>query len=98
MLSSKGSDILNSAVIEIMLNDNPVQSIEWTGSLAMGESEVIPFDLTGFVNGTNQITVTVSSPNGGMDENLSNNTFSMEFTNLLNGSPVLITLNLDNFV
>ena len=96
-VTNDGSDLLTSALLEIMLNDNPVQSIEWTGSLAMGESEIVPFDLTGFVEGTNQITITASSPNGETDENPSNNTFSTDFTNMPSNTPVFLTLNLDDF-
>ena len=80
-----------------MLNNTFVTSIEWTGSLAMGESESVPFELTGFPGGINEIRVTASSPNGATDEIPSNDSFSTEFTAILDGVETIITLNLDNF-
>jgi len=97
ILGNNGTDLLTSATIDITLNDVLLESINWTGSLALGESETIPFDLTGFTEGANQFTVTVSSPNGETDENPSNNTFSTEFVATFGGVPILLTLNLDRF-
>jgi len=97
VLSNNGTDLLNSATFEIVLNDTLLTAINWTGSLEIGESESIPFDLTGFLDGSNQITITASAPNGTTDENPTNNAFSTEFTAILNGVPVILTLNLDEF-
>ena len=96
-LANNGTDVLNSATVILSLNDSLIATIDWTGSLAFGEEEAIPFTLTGFVDGMNQLTATVSAPNGGMDEIPANDAVSVDFMTILDGVPILINLNLDDF-
>jgi hypothetical protein len=75
-LRNQGSNTLTSATIEYSYNGNAQTTIDWSGSLEQGETDEI--DLAEFTpsNGSNEIEVTVSNPNGGSDDNDVNNNSS----------------------
>ena len=43
LLLNNGLDLLNSAAVDIVLNDTFLTTIDWTGSLATGQTEIIVY-------------------------------------------------------
>lgn len=72
-LRNAGSNTLTSATIEYSYNGVAQMDINWTGSLAQGETESIALAEMTPSAGTNTIEVSVSNPNGGADDNSVNN-------------------------
>ncbi len=76
-LRNAGSTELTSATIEYSYNGSAQTPIAWTGSLSQGETDVVTLDVFTPVASGNEIQVSVSSPNGVVDENdVNNNTFA----------------------
>ena len=97
VLNNFGAEILTSATIEVMLNGTVYQTINWTGNLPEGMTEMIPISIVGFINGTNQISATTSLPSGMTDETPSNDSFSRDFEALIGGVAVFLNMNVDNY-
>ncbi len=98
-LTNFGFDPLISANILVTIGGITVTTIPWTGNLASGESTNISVTLTGFAPGTNTITATSSSPNGQVDEDMNNDSFSRDLDYIDPGAAidVLLTINFDQF-
>ncbi|MDB3907848.1 peptide-N-glycosidase F-related protein, partial [Crocinitomicaceae bacterium] len=86
-IQNTGSTTLTSATIEYWVNGSSTpQTYTWNGSLEFLEKATVELptpsalwnDLTG--TGTNTFYASVSSPNGGTDEYVHNNTFKTDFT------------------
>lgn len=77
-ISNNGFATLTTATIEVSVNGNVIETINWTGSLELNQTEEVETTLSGLTTGINSISVTVSSPNGGSDEDTSNNTVTGE--------------------
>ena len=97
VLTNFGSEVLTSATISITINGTVQTPIMWTGSLAMGETENIPYDVSNLLNGVNSITATSSMPNGVVDEVMTNDGTTRSFDAILNGVDISLIINLDNF-
>lgn len=70
-------------------------NVPWSGSLASGASVVVPIGNVNLPSGYLTFTASVSAPNGGTDQNLSNNTAT---TNITYGPNTLtLQLNLDRY-
>ncbi len=67
-----GETTLTSATVTWNFNMGSDTVINWTGSLEQNESEEILLDDQVLISGDNTIEVTISSPNGGTDENTTN--------------------------
>lgn len=91
-LTNFGTLPLNSVTITVNLNEEAFQTIEWTGTLSPGTTEVIPIALTGIISGDNEVSAFTSMPNGEMDEITANDGFSRSFSALPTG--VIVTLEL----
>ncbi len=73
-LQNAGMDTLTSVTINWSFNGVAQTAVNWTGSLAVGESDVVNLgNLTGVIGG-NQITVWLTRPNGKTDANTGNDT------------------------
>jgi len=73
-----GTETLTSADVYYQIDANPATLIEWTGSLATGESEEIELDpITIFANGS--ISASLENPNGGNDEFPGNNEATVNY-------------------
>jgi hypothetical protein len=92
ILQNAGVDTLTSATISFSFNGSTPEEINWTGVLATGQSEPIAIDFNGLSAGTNEVVVTTSMPNGQMDENPANDTFTREFEVLTDGNAYTLTL------
>ncbi len=97
-IQNYGTANLTSCTILVKLDGTTIQTINWTGNLAMYEVAQIPINpLNGVTNGSHTLTFEALNPNGHQDENMSNNILSNNF--LVNTNGVVITLDLltDNY-
>lgn len=96
VFSNQGFQTLTSANFDISVNGNST-SFPWTGEVAFMETGSFSFPLIGLQGGDNTIEVEARSPNGGADQDLSNNSTATTVEYI--DDPVEISLNLltDNF-
>jgi hypothetical protein len=98
VLSNEGEANLTSCMINYQVNNGNIQFLNWTGNLSQGESETVDLPTIVASNGSNTLTVWVTSPNGQTDGVEDNNettfTFSAVTGTVYN---VNITLNFDNY-
>lgn len=99
MLSNFGAQTLTSATIEVSVNGVTAKTINWTGSLTAFKSEKVNLGEINFdVLEDNEITVNLTTVNGGQDEAMGNNTTTLSF----DGSPanvgtvIKLTIRTDN--
>ncbi len=97
ILSNFGTEPLTSVNIIINLNGDVVETLNWTGSIPVGETTKVPLIIRNLRNGTNEITAQTDNPNGNADQNLGNDSFILPFLNTLDGVKVVFTLRTDNF-
>lgn len=80
-LTNNGTSNLTSAVIDVKVNGVTQKTVNWTGSLpTYNVATLTNVKVMGTI-GTNTITATVSSPNGGADANASNNNTGYKMIN-----------------
>jgi hypothetical protein len=77
---NSGTTTLTSATINWNVNGGSNTIINWTGSLAQNETDVLDLGTMDLGNGTHTINATISNPNGGTDENNTNDTSSSDVT------------------
>ena len=73
VLVNAGTDPLTSTDILYGLNGSPLQTINWSGNIAPGNSEVVDLELVSLNPGPLLYEARVSNPNGVTDENSANN-------------------------
>ncbi|MFO0362965.1 MAG: trypsin-like peptidase domain-containing protein [Flavobacteriales bacterium] len=97
-LSNNGAATLTSCTITYQLNGGTQGTINWTGSLAQGQSTSVNIPALNAANGNNTLTINVSSPNGQADQNNANNSVQISF-NAIAGPTFncTLTLNFDNY-
>jgi hypothetical protein len=83
-LKNNGTDLLNSASIQVTLNGTPVDTIYFNGpALASGSSTNINVSGITLVSGLNSIGFNLLIVNGTTDQNLNNNTRNVSLTLLV---------------
>ncbi len=90
-LRNNGQNTLTSCTITVSYNGTVVTTINWTGNLTQGATQQITLPVFNFINGSNNVTVNVTNPNGGVDQSLANNQVSTEF-NAIIGETADITI------
>lgn len=79
MLTNYGSNDLTSAELEVLVNDELLATIPWTGNLASTQSATVDLgDITFAVENENDLEVRIKTVNGGNDEAPENNTTTFE--------------------
>lgn len=79
-LKNFGATTLTSCTLNYQINGGTQQAYVWSGSLASNAQTVVTLPTISASNGNNTLTVTVSNPNNGSDQNASNNTAQATFT------------------
>lgn len=94
-----GSQNLTSLQVTYSLNGGSGINLNWTGNLAINGSEIISIPSQNIQSGSNTFTVSVSSPNGQMDEFTNNNnvTFNFQKTSNFTTNEIRITIQPDNY-
>jgi hypothetical protein len=93
-LTNSGSETLTSATITVNYNGT-VANVNWTGSLTTNQNEIVALPYMGANNGNNNITVTVSNPNGQTDQNPANNEVNATFISVQEGEFFQMDLTID---
>lgn len=98
-LLNAGSTTLTSCTINYQLNSGITQTIDWTGSLAQNQSTIISLPTITAQSGANTLTIWVTNPSSGNDENLSNNQVTLNFNAASSSASYGFTLEivLDNY-
>ncbi len=90
------SDInLQSLDIAIELNGNVIENLNWTGDLALNDTEVVSADVVGLIEGSNMVVIRSSNPNGMMDQRIGNDSQSINVDAILSGVEFTLNLTLD---
>ena len=88
-ITNFGSTPVTSFTVTYNVNGVNTQTMAWTGSVNPSASFTLAIpQISGLVNGTHTFSVNISNPNGGTDNNLSNNNNIQNFTlaNIMNVS------------
>ncbi len=95
-ISNAGVNTLTSLTIAYSLNGSSLGSIQWTGSLASGSSATVSLPVLNInQSGLYNYAVTVSNPNGGVDENASNNSGASSLEVAINANSAQLDLTFD---
>lgn len=98
VLKNNGAIILTTATIVYQVNSDAPVTLNWTGSLTRGDSEIVDLTTGTSNSASNTFTVTVSNPNGILDENNSNNSLSSSFnTNVQKDLPFIESFQTNTF-
>jgi len=79
IIRNRGNNELNSLTVNYSIDNNTLQSKNWTGSLMTGEIENVEFDAVSLASGEHSITVYIENPNGTEDEYHYNDTLRKTF-------------------
>lgn len=97
VLFNNGGNTLTSATITYSVDNGADMTYSWTGSLEFGESESVSLGTLTPGDGSHTFAASVSGPNGGIDEDMSNDAASSDFSLDSQGVDVELTLTLDNY-
>jgi hypothetical protein len=95
---NEGADALTSLDINYKVNDENLNTFNWTGSLGYGETAQVDLPAAAFeLMPDNILMVYTTNPNGSMDEDNSNDTLTKTFTSAMQVVPdVHLYLKLDD--
>ena len=95
-LRNFGSTTLNSVDIVYQVGNSASQTYNWTGSLASGQSVsvLLPSSQT-FNAGSYSFTASTNNPNGGSDQNASNDQETSNFSIVPNGDNLNVSITTD---
>jgi hypothetical protein len=80
-ISNDGASALTSLDINYQVNNETLNTYQWSGNLAYGETETVDLPATGFtVLDDNDLLIYTTNPNGNPDEDTSNDTISSTFS------------------
>jgi hypothetical protein len=79
VIKNHGSQIIETAYIHFVLNDDDPDSIEWTGSLAPLQNITVELPSLLANSGENTVQIFTAYPNGEQDQNPSNDTIETTF-------------------
>ncbi|MDP6909866.1 MAG: T9SS type A sorting domain-containing protein, partial [Flavobacteriales bacterium] len=98
-IQNMGNETMTDLVISYNVNGGPIQTHNWTGSLATAGTEEVTLPTMTFTHlGVNTFWVSTSAPNGQADMVTSNDNSTKTFEPAKNsGSAVDITINTDNY-
>ncbi len=96
VILNKDANELTSLVVGYTCGD-VVYEMDWTGNLAPNETDTVIFPEATFPEGTQTISFYITSPNGGVDIDTSDDTKDDEFTVILGGETVVLDLLTDAY-
>ncbi|MFV8347662.1 T9SS type A sorting domain-containing protein [Flavobacterium sp. ZB4P13] len=96
---NKGSSALTQASINYGIDNQNLQTYNWTGNLANNESQDITLNSLTTTGGNHNFSSTITGTNGTTDQNISNNTSTANFdiTKNYSSNTVNFSLQLDRF-
>ena len=91
-MQNYGLTTLTSFDIEVLVNGVQNSVTPWTGNLATYQLTTIPLPAITGITGTSQIEIKTTNPNGGADDDMSNNDVSFTATLAYQAAHVDITI------
>lgn len=91
-LRNFGSNTLTSAVITYQVSGSAAQTYNWSGSLTTGQTTIITLPNITSASGSYSFTASTSAPNGGTDQNMSNDESTSNYSIIPNGDQVTLNL------
>ena len=79
-IANSGTSVLTSAVVTYSIDGGANQTLNWSGSLAQWQTELISLPSVSLTAGNHTFSASVSSPNGGVDENNLNDATNSSLT------------------
>lgn len=98
-IRNNGGETLTSATIDYVINDQS-GTVDWTGSLEFFETTEVELGEINFTaEANNTLEITVSEPNGGVDEDTSNDVISseVELSGSVDGTEIEVHFYTDNY-
>jgi len=97
-ISNEGAESLTTLDINYKVNDENLNTYQWTGDLSYGEPEVVDLPAISFdILDDNDLIIYTTNPNGNPDEDTSNDTLSTTFTSAMEVIPdIHLYLKLDD--
>ncbi len=96
-LTNKGGNTLTTLDINLLVNDQLQETIPWTGTLITNESEQVEVEFQNFDSGINELKIAVANPNGGLDQDVSNDEVSVSIDFIEDSDKVIFSLITDLF-
>ena len=93
LLQSRGTTPMTSVDIIETVNGTDVSTFHWTGSLNQYEYTSVTLNQVTLLTGQNTLSFRVENPNGGTDENTTNDTLAKDL--LVPADPIQITVTYD---
>lgn len=98
IVNNPGSNTITSFTLNYDVDGTNAQFINWTGSLTSGSAVTLNIPaITGIASGTHAFNASTSNPNGGTDENTSNDSESSNFSSVASGSVVTLDILTDSY-
>lgn len=94
IIENIGNNPITSIELTYQMNDENEVNLTWTGNLLNGESETIATPILAISEGLNNLTASLSSPNGVTDQNPNNNNTNLIINKLLGYETATINLEL----
>jgi hypothetical protein len=79
-IANSGTSTLTSAVVTYSIDGGANQTLNWSGSLAQWQTEIISFPSVTLSPGNHTFSASVASPNAGIDENSLNDATNSSLT------------------
>jgi len=76
-IKNNGNQVLKSATIRLQINNGPISNYPWSGALQITEETVFTLPSINLPTGIFTLKTYIASPNGGTDQNISNDTSSV---------------------
>lgn len=80
VIRNMGTNTLNSLIVNYKFDNNPVNTVPWSGTLSTGQTDTIYLPVYNLTAGTHILKTYTTLPNGNPDGNPSNDTLSRTFT------------------
>ena len=97
VIVNNGTDTLSSMKIELVLNDQVTDTIDWVGSIPPFEIDTFMTSILEIADGENSFSAILSEPNGLADQNASNDTIKVVLNSVENTVPIQFELTFDRF-
>ncbi len=95
--ANKGTVNLLSVDINYQIDSQATVTIPWTGNLAPNEQATVNFPTITLLSGNHTFTSFTSNPNGGSDENPTNDSKQSSFEVYAYAQMIIVTINTDDF-
>lgn len=94
IIENNGNNPITSVDLAYQMNDETEVNLSWTGNLLSGQSEIIDSPILTIIDGINNLTASLSMPNGVVDQNPDNNSSTIRIDKALGHDTTTIKLEL----